>query len=406
MTTPSRTLVLSSEGEPLRLATALALASLVVAVSLVAGAPGPVLVGIPAVVVAGALAIRRLARVERELKGSKQALSNRLTELATLHSISQEIVSSTDLDRVFSTLERECRRIFDVDFFFVAAVDPRSHEIRILYRRERGEATRETARPMGSSLASWVVAEKRSVRVDDFRDRPPRLPFRPRIVDDKIRSALAVPLCVEDRVTGVLSVQSRRPGAYDDHHLSVLYTIGQQAAVVMENARHYEMATVDSLTGLSLRESFFRRLEEEHTRALRYGGQFALMMIDLDGFKEINDRHGHPVGDRYLAALGQAVRARLRSADLACRYGGDELCLLLPHTGPDGARVMAESVRSAVAALALDSEEATVRTTASIGLAAFPNHDSGDWRVLLRKADQALYEAKRAGRNRVVSFAP
>jgi diguanylate cyclase (GGDEF)-like protein len=210
---------------------------------------------------------------------------------------------------------------------------------------------------------------------------------------------------VEGRATGVLSVQSRRPAAYDAHQLSVLYTIGQQAAVAVENARHFEMATVDSVTGLYLRDYFFLRLEEEHGRACRYGLSFSILMTDLDGFKEVNDRYGYVVGDRFLRGVGDAVRGCLRAEDLACRYGGDEFCILLPETCPRGARIIAERVRGAIGKLAVDVEGLSVATTMSIGFAAFPDHEKSDLRSVIRKADHALYAAKRGGRDRVSAFA-
>lgn len=351
-----------------------------------------------------AVVLRELDRADENLRRVNGALLRRVTELATLHSISREILSTLDPSRVFATTERECRKIFDVDFFFIALVEPATRELRVVYRCQREEPT-ETTRPMGDGLASWVVAEKRSIRVDDFQCDPRKLPFRPQVVDGNVRSALAVPLVVEEEVKGVLSVQSRRPEAYDDHQLSVLNTIGQQAAVALENARHYEMSTVDSLTGLFLREYFFRRLEEEYSRARRYTGSFALLMTDLDSFKEVNDRYGHIMGDRYLRAIGSTVRDRLRAADLACRYGGDEFCLLLPETDLAGAEHIAERVRTAVATLVVEAEGLVIRTTMSIGLAAYPNHEAKELRSLLCKADQALYQAKRAGRDRVCAFA-
>ena len=359
-----------------------------------------------ATVVFAARSARNAAKARADLRSSREALSNRLTELATIHSISREIVSSVDLARVFGALERECRKIFDVDFFFVALVDRQTRRLRVVYRR-RGveEPIRETVRPMGDSLASWVATAKRAALVDDFRKDPERLPFRPLVVDDEIRSAIAVPLLVENEVTGVLSVQSRRPSAYDQHLLSVLYTIGQQAAVAIENARHFEMATVDSLTGLFLRDYFFRRLEEEHGRAIRYRQGFVLLMADLDGFKEINDRYGHMAGDHFLHGVGVVIRDTLRSADLACRYGGDEFCLLLPQTDVQGARIIAERLRDALAALEVDADGLKLKTTVSIGLAAYPDHESQELKALLRKADQALYRAKRGGRDRVSFFA-
>ena len=175
--------------------------------------------------------------------------------------------------------------------------------------------------------------------------------------------------------------------------------------MAIENARNYELATVDSLTGFCSRDHFFRRLEEEHTRVRRYGGQFALLMLDLDGFKAINDSHGHLAGDHYLKGIAQTVRDQLRDADLPCRYGGDEFCVLLPETELAGAQIIAERIRDAVSSRVLGSDGQILRTTISVGVAAFPDHDSGQLSGLVRNADEALYRAKRAGRNCVEPFA-
>ena len=219
------------------------------------------------------------------------------------------------------------------------------------------------------------------------------------------RSFLVAPLLVDGEVIGVLSLQSEQPQTYDDHQLSLLTTIAQQAAIAIESARRHELARVDSLTGLYVRDYFFSRLEEEDERARRYGGGFALLMVDLDDFKEINDRHGHLAGDQYLREIASTVRDQLRAADIASRYGGDEFCLLLPQTGARGARVIAERIRSAVAVRVVSVDGLALRTTVSIGLSVFPDHDDGDLRGLMRMADEALYRAKRAGRDRVVPFA-
>lgn len=352
---------------------------------------------------AAGYALAALARAREGLTATHETLASRVSELATLHAIGRDIVTTLDRDRVFAIVERECRKIFDVDFFLIGVLDRDTNEIRISYRSRDDDAPREAVRPLGDGLASWIVREKRALRVDDVADEG--LPFRPETVDPAVRSALAVPLLVDDRVVGVLSVQSRRPHAYDEHHLSVLATIGQQTAVAIENARHYALTTTDSLTGLYLRDAFFRRLEDEYTRAKRYDAAFAVLMLDLDGFKEINDRHGHAAGDRYLRAAGAAIKDRLRGADLACRYGGDEFCLLLPETDLAGAGAIAERVRQSVAGLVVPGDGASLHATVSIGVAAFPDHDAGDLKALLLRADQALYHAKRAGRDRVVSFA-
>ncbi|HVQ35200.1 MAG TPA: GGDEF domain-containing protein [Candidatus Bathyarchaeia archaeon] len=317
--------------------------------------------------------LRAWRRDRLALAAVEDALTRRATALATLHAVGREILATLDAERVFAIVERECRKVFDVDTFYVGVVD------------------RDTRRlhPPGDPLAASVVRERREVRVED-----------------EDGSALAAPLLVEEVVVGVVSVRSRREGAYDDHDLALLSTLAQQAAVAVENARHHALATTDSLTGLYLRDAFFRRLQEEHARARRYDGAYALLMVDLDGFKAINDRDGHLAGDRTLRAVGTAIRRHLRSADLACRYGGDEFCVLLPETDLAGAGPIAERLREGIAELVVDLDGASVRATASIGISAYPEHGATDVRTLLLRADQALYQAKRGGRDRVVTYGP
>ena len=356
------------------------------------------------VLLAGHL-LRKLDRALAELRRINDALGARATELATLHAIGREIVSSLDTSRVFSIIDRECGKIFDVDFFSIALADRDGSALRSLYRRRRGEPAQLEPLPLGDELASSVVRHEQGLKIDDLAREPWSLERLPGPPPPRIRSALVVPLVIEDRVIGVLSVQSRKHRAYDGHQLAVLATIAQQAAVAIENARHYEMATVDSLTGLFLRDYFFRRLAEEYRRVGRYGGNLAMLMIDVDGFKAINDLYGHLAGDHYLQAVGGAIGERLRGADLACRYGGDEFCLLLPETDLEGARAIAERLRHSISRMAVEVDGQLLRTTVSIGLATFRDHDSGSLRALIRKSDQALYQAKHRGRDRVVPYA-
>ncbi len=362
------------------------------------------LVATLAVLAAAALAARH-AVASRTAEDADRALANRSAELAVLQSLAREILPSVDPDRLFRIVERECRKIFPCDFFFLATVDRDTGDLRALFRGGTDTSPRMANLPPDDGLAAWVVRERRPIRIDDFQDPEHAIPFRPRIADPAIRSALAVPLLVDDRTVGVLSVQSRDVAAFDDHGLELLQTIGHQAAVAIESARHFELATTDSLTGLLARDTFFARVEEEYQRAQRYRLGFALLMVDIDRFKEINDRHGHPAGDRYLRAFGAAIRRVLRAADLASRYGGDEFCLLLPETDLASAHQIAERLRRSLAALQIESGALILHSTVSIGIAAYPEHDGGDIRTLLLRADQALYRAKRDGRDRVVPFA-
>jgi diguanylate cyclase (GGDEF)-like protein len=344
----------------------------------------------------------RHARTIASFRRTRAELESRVAELATVHAIAREISSTLEPSRLFELIDRECRKILEVDLFLIALADDENGALRETHRKLRGEAaTQGDSEPGG--LVAAVARNKAARRVANASPTGPadrRLLQHPRA-----RSGMAAPLVVDGRVTGVIAVESLRGEAYDDHQLGMLMTIAQQAAVAIENARHYHLATTDALTGFHSRDYFFKRLEEEHRRVSRYGGRFAVLMLDVDGFKTINDRSGHLVGDRVLRHLADTVRAKLRDADLPCRYGGDEFCVLLPETGLAGARTIAERIRRAVRDRAVELDGERVRTTVSIGLAMFPDHGSGPLTGLLRNADDALYRAKRSGRDRVVPYA-
>ena len=128
-------------------------------------------------------------------------------------------------------------------------------------------------------------------------------------------------------------------------------------------------------------------------------------MLDLDSFKEINDRMGHLAGDRYLQKVGEVIRETMRAADIPCRYGGEEFCVLLPETDLDGATRIAERIRTRVSNLEVRIGDGVLRATISVGIAAYPADYPGTIQGFLEKADQALYLAKQSGRDRVISTA-
>ena len=360
--------------------------------------------GLSALILLAREALERLARARRELKAAHTSLSSRITELSRLHAISREILSSSSADRVFVALDAGCRKLLDADACSIALVHPESSRLRQVFSRI-GDRSTVGERLVEYGIAVRALHGKRAQRIGEVTELPAEGSLRRNLQDPETRSVLAVPLLVEDRVIGVLTVESRRAEAHDEQQVSVLSTLTRQAAVAVENARHQRMASVDSLTGFFVKDYFFRRLDEEHKRVRRYGGHFALLMLDLDGFKAINDDNGHLAGDRFLGEITVTIRQRLRAADLPCRYGGDEFCLLLPETDLAGAQAIAERIREAVARRIVTFDGLALRTTVSIGVAAFPDHDAGDLRGLMRNADEALYRAKKAGRDRVVPFA-
>ena len=170
------------------------------------------------------------------------------------------------------------------------------------------------------------------------------------------------------------------------------------------------LARTDALTGIANRRAFFDTLGIEFRRSKRYGRQLSVLMLDLDHFKGVNDRWGHPFGDEVLRQTTEVISANIRESDLIGRYGGEEFALGLPETPLSAALEVAEKLRAAIEAHEFRTSgvprdgEPPVRLTISIGVAALPVEEEQDEVELLGRADQALYDAKRTGRNRVVAY--
>jgi diguanylate cyclase (GGDEF)-like protein len=349
--------------------------------------------------------LKKLNQARSELGVAYEQLQTRSRELRILNTIGREISTSLDPEIVFAQVSRNVQRILDAPHLFLALAHRLPQDSYIEYVARDGVVQPRPERELGHGFTSWVLETRRPLLVQDLVLDRDSIQCAPVILDPAVRSIMATPLTISGEATGVLCVESPRPGAYTVDHLSVFTTIAQQAAVALENARNFTMATVDGLTHLYLRDFFFRKLEEEQVRSRRYGSTFTVLMLDLDHFKEVNDQMGHLAGDRYLVRIGEVIRETMRAADVPCRYGGEEFCILLPETDLEGGRKIAERIRSRVAKLEVRVGEGVLRTTISIGIAAYPADYPGSLPGLLEKADQAMYAAKQSGRDRVLNTA-
>ena len=219
-----------------------------------------------------------------------------------------------------------------------------------------------------------------------------------------------IPLYSDDRLLGCLSVDDPRDGRSPSAEtIQALEIFANQAVVAIENARQYaearEQSIRDSLTGAYNHRHFQEVLQRELGRAERVGRPLAVLMLDIDDFKSINDRFGHPVGDAILQGIVGEIRNEVRGdMDLLARYGGDEFALVLPETPMSEAVLVAERVRRRVdeRLFRMPDSGQILRATVSIGLAAYPE-DAAEKRNLVEKADAALYRAKHGGKNAVVT---
>jgi two-component system, cell cycle response regulator len=215
--------------------------------------------------------------------------------------------------------------------------------------------------------------------------------------------AAAIPLRSGGHPFGVLGYYGRS-APFEEEDVHSLEILVRQAETAIENSFLYEEAVrlslTDGMTGLWNRRNFDLRLESELSRALRFSEPFAVVFVELDQMKSVNDRYGHQAGDTVLIELARRLTEAVREVDVVARWGGDEFTLLLPKTGLGGALQLAEKIRAAVANGPFRIDAGSLDITISVGVAAYPEHGSSG-KDLVAAADAAMYQAKAGGRNRV-----
>jgi diguanylate cyclase (GGDEF)-like protein/PAS domain S-box-containing protein len=207
------------------------------------------------------------------------------------------------------------------------------------------------------------------------------------------------------RLLGTFAIYNREPSKPTDHDLLLIEQAAHLASIAIEHHQTLEelerRAHTDSLTGLANRGRFFELAEVELTRSLRYGNPYAVLLLDIDNFKKINDEHGHKSGDVVLQALAKIMKKTLREIDIIGRIGGEEFAILLPETVGETAPDVAERLRKVIAESEIKiAHRMTLHITVSIGV-AMPIYHSHQIDNILREADAALYRAKNTGRNQV-----
>lgn len=223
-------------------------------------------------------------------------------------------------------------------------------------------------------------------------------------VKEYFKSLIAVPLLSGNKVIGILRMDSPKEGFYTQDDLRLLDILGGLSSVAIQNAFLYswaqDLAIRDSLTGLFVRRYFLQRFHEEVKRASRKKASISLLMLDIDRFKWYNDRYGHATGDIVLKYIASSVASRLDHGDMASRYGGEEIAVILADTDIKKAQRKAEDIRRSIEQHPIVVRREKHNITVSIGISTYPN-DSLTEEDLVRIADERLYKAKSLGRNKV-----
>ncbi len=330
-----------------------------------------------------------------------QKVSREDKETALLYDVSQSLITTLDFDQLLNNVLQHLKDTFDFLNVSVLLVDEEKQALythsSIVYSRE----DRDLRLRIGLDGITGHVAKTR--RMYYSPDVSKDAHYVPGIADT--RSEACFPLLTGDRLIGVLDAESSEVNGFSQDVIRLLSSLSAQIAIAIDNARLYEetkrLSLTDPLTALSNRRSFELFVEAEIRRAERYRRTFVVMMIDLDNFKNYNDKYGHMAGDIVLQKLSKLMKAIIRDVDFLCRYGGDEFVAILPETDASFALDVAERMRKKIAA-----QKIQPRITLSIGIASFP-HDARDKSRLIDLADQACYAAKQRGGNRVIfSFKP
>ncbi|MDP9263061.1 MAG: diguanylate cyclase [Acidobacteriota bacterium] len=323
----------------------------------------------------------------------------RAAQLETINALAKQTAAVLDLKELLPTVCALVLESFPVD---QVAVLLKEGDM-LVVSAQQGRLTpllAEGARlPVGSGLAARAMTSGKTVVENDVRKVGGYVAGYSETV-----SEMCLPLVSAGQPLGVLALESAKAGAFRLADLRALESVADICAIAIQNAHYFEqarrMAFVDGLTGVYNRRYFEQRILEELERAARYSGSLAVLMLDIDHFKRVNDEFGHLLGDEVLRQLSTILAQQLRKVDVVCRYGGEEFSILVPQTTGEHALGVAEKLRKVIEDWNFPGVPRPV--TVSIGVADFPEH--GATRdELVKAADAALYAAKQAGRNRVFS---
>ncbi|MGH9461155.1 MAG: sensor domain-containing diguanylate cyclase [Vicinamibacteria bacterium] len=351
------------------------------------------------------------AKRHHRLARNSSLTARRLRDTSRRLEILSEIVATANSvlepRHVVSVIMSHIQKLIPSEAWSILLVDEKKRELTFeLALGEKGEDFSDIRLKIGEGIAGWVAETGEPAIVNDAMNDPRFQRRYDKQTHFQTRSILCAPLVSRGSTIGVVEIMNRASGSrFTRQDLNLLMTLVEPAAIALENAFLFQktekLAITDDLTKLYNSHYLGICLGHEIDRATEQRTSLAVIFLDLDGFKGVNDTHGHLCGSRTLFEVGDILRRSVREEDILARYGGDEFVVVLPHTDGKGALSIAQRIRGALKEHAFLREfDLAVHLSASFGISSFPEH-GGTPQDLIQKADQAMYSVKESGKDAV-----
>jgi diguanylate cyclase (GGDEF)-like protein len=321
--------------------------------------------------------------------------SRQMDHLRVFHDVARALTAALELEEILSTIMNKMAQFFGPERWSMLMIDEPAQQLYyVIAVGENAETLRGLRVPLGEGVAGWVAKTGNPLVVPDVRLDPHWSAFAAKHPDLNIQSIACVPVRSGEKTLGVIQLLNSKLDLLSEYSISFLRILCDYAAIAIQNNRSVtliqELTITDDCTGLFNARHLYTMLDEQVAK----GREFSLLFVDLDRFKSVNDTHGHLIGSRLLAEVGNLMRRSLGPANAAFRYGGDEFVALLPGMGKAAATgatlALCEDLRRC---RFLEGAGLSLSLSGSFGLATFPE-DGITVQEILRSADTMMYEAK------------
>lgn len=336
-----------------------------------------------------------------KLKNNKnflQGFEHKIAHYKILNDIIFSLNATLDLTTIIDFVMKKLQKIFGEHKYIIRLLEDDKMVVKKSYNYEKTQDYKITE---AKDLDKWLIETRLPLLVEDMKKEV-------RFQNGDIRSFMAVPILKREKIIGIIKVEdTQNANIFSQSDLRLLIIISNLFSIIIQNAYFYlqiqKLAITDGLTQTYVHTYFHERLEADLERIKNNKLNLSLLLIDIDHFKQCNDKYGHLAGDIILERISRILKESIRTIDMLSRYGGEEFAIYLLETNKQGALTMAERLREKIEKSYFNIDAKEIKVTISIGVSGYPI-DAQTKNELIEKADIALYEAKQQGRNKVIEF--